>query len=592
MRNAGDRVAGGSSGRRQRPPSPEPPPPAGTGGGASLFTPAYRVSHGPAGARGSGAGQAGLPAQPGLAGQSRPASQDYPWAEHVPGYASDYDAGRDASWLGDDLSAGFGWGDGDPAAGAWPGGIAGGRGQGRRAASNAVRGFPPAPGDSLPVYPPGPFDAWNRGPDRAVAPRTGEPARPADGDATQLTSATITPDEFDTDYSLPAIKDPIPGAAAASAGGATLTGSGQAAGSSVATGRAGQNAMPGEPVRRGSAAGRPGTGPGHRAAGRSRADIGRRVAPAGSGGPVGQDAVASQPAAAEPGTKTGRQAGQPRQAGKRGGAAGRAPRGRAGRGRAGQDRAGQDRAARARTGRKRHSHWPAIGAAGAIIVAVAAVLVYTLPKHTAAGTPAKPRPASTPSPAATGPATPPGPWRFIGARKTDAMPLTMAEVFPATISDGTTSYTRARQVIGQDCHASVIGSALQAAVRKAGCSQALRATYLSKAAKVMATIGVFNLKNAAEAGKAAAKAGHSQFVTQLTAKAGPAKAIGQGTGLEEALVKGHYLVLVWAEPTNVGASPAGKGKGKLDAFMNLLVAHTVNVSLSYRMVNGKPPPAG
>ncbi|MGI9008404.1 MAG: hypothetical protein ACR2FU_19795, partial [Streptosporangiaceae bacterium] len=158
------------------------------------------------------------------------------------------------SWLRDDLSAGFGWGDDDPAAGAWPGGVTGGRGQARQAASNAVRGFPPAPGEPLPVYPPGPFEAWNRGPDRALAPRGAEAVlaevvRADDEDATQLTSATITPDEFDTDYSLPAIKDPIRGSAAASRGGAAMTGSGQA-GSAIA-GPAAPRALPGEPVRRG-----------------------------------------------------------------------------------------------------------------------------------------------------------------------------------------------------------------------------------------------------------------------------------------------------------------------------------------------------
>ena len=127
--------------------------------------------------------------------------------------------------------------------------------------------------------------------------------------------------------------------------------------------------------------------------------------------------------------------------------------------------------------------------------------------------------------------------------------------------------------MGKDCHASLIGTALQAAVRKAQCSQALRATYVSKPGKVMGTIGVFDLEERHAGRQAAANAGHSQFVAQLPAKSGPANSIGQGTGLEEALVKGHYLVLVWAEPTNVSASPSGKkNKAKLNAFMNLLVA--------------------
>jgi hypothetical protein len=108
----------------------------------------------------------------------------------------------------------------------------------------------------------------------------------------------------------------------------------------------------------------------------------------------------------------------------------------------------------------------------------------------------------------------------------------------------------------------------------------------------MGTIGVFNLKTAAAATNAAGKAGHAEFVAQLAAKSGPAKSIGQGTGLEEAIVKGHYLVLVWAETTNLSAPKGKAGRAKLTNFMNLLVDRTVNVSLSNRMVDGKPVPPG
>ena len=220
---------------------------------------------------------------------------------------------------------------------------------------------------------------------------------------------------------------------------------------------------------------------------------------------------------------------------------------------------------------------------------MAIVLVLTSP---GSSPPAKlPKANGTPTPVATSPTPPAGKWKYIGTRKTDATPLTMGELFPATISNAGISYTKAKQAKGKDCHAALIGSALQAAVKRAGCTQALRATYLSKSAKVMATIGVLNLKNFGLANNAAAKAGRSAFVAQLAAKAGPARSIGQGTGIEEALVKGHYLVLVWAEATDLSPPKSKAGRARLEAFMNLLVNHTVNVSLSYRMVDGKPPPA-
>jgi hypothetical protein len=366
-------------------------------------------------------------------------------------------------------------------------------------ASNAIRGFPPAPGDPLPAYPPGPFAAWNRGqPGRSGG---GQSARAGLTDGSALTTATITPDEFDTDYSLPAIKDPVPG---------------------------------------------------HH--GRSAGD--RRSAAAGSGKETAQQVRTDLPVRAPaPASHGGRSAGQASRS------------------------AGRSR-------RKHQPAWLAIGAAGVIIAAVAAILVVTIP-HGSSPAPSS-TPSSTPTPASSSPKPPPGQWGFIGSRKTDPVPLTAAELFPASVTDAGTVYTRGIKARSTNCKAALIGSALQAAVRQAGCKQALRATYLSKGAKVMGTIGVFNLKDFALARKAAGKAGHAEFVAQLAAKAGPAKSIGQGTGLEEAIVKGHYLVLVWAENTNLNAPKTKAGRTRLTTFMNMLVNNTVNVSLSNRMVDGKP----
>src|SRR6266702_4103667 len=90
MRNAGERTPGGSAGRRQRRTPAEQPPPAAGAGGASLFTPAYRVSHAAAGTR---------PVTRDGSGPAAPAGQDagysgtaadlpgsgYPWADSQSG---------------------------------------------------------------------------------------------------------------------------------------------------------------------------------------------------------------------------------------------------------------------------------------------------------------------------------------------------------------------------------------------------------------------------------------------------------------------------------------------------------------------------
>src|ERR1022692_3781456 len=268
MRNGGDRVPSGTSGRRHRATGPEAPARTGGSGGASLFTPAYRASHAASGTYPVSSGLADADqdradqnradqdrADQGWADQDRNGmadrsatgsdraepdrprggsswpAEDQPAADYGasdPGYDPDAGYGPSASyeqsagyspsagygpsaqdrsgagysWAGDDLtSSGHSWSRPD-------------LGQERaaeRPPSNAVRGFPPDPGDPLPVYPPGPFAAWNRGAPVDDVGRAVAIARPADDadSSRQLSVATITPTEFDTDYSIAAIKDPV-----------------------------------------------------------------------------------------------------------------------------------------------------------------------------------------------------------------------------------------------------------------------------------------------------------------------------------------------------------------------------------------------
>ena len=53
-------------------------------------------------------------------------------------------------------------------------------------------------------------------------------------------------------------------------------------------------------------------------------------------------------------------------------------------------------------------------------------------------------------------------------------------------------------------------------------------------------------------------------------------------------MKGHYLVLIWAEKTNLRAPKNAAARARISAVMSLLINRTVNVSLSTRMVNGRP----
>jgi hypothetical protein len=509
MRIAGDGPAGGSSGRRQRPASAEQPG-RDSNGGASLFTPAYRVSHGPANAL----GDIGYPApepggtapyQRGSAEQDHPAWEDSP---AVPGY----------SWSTDDEA--------DP----WSVGGLSGYGLGGPSGRNAVRGFPPGPDDPLPVYS-GPFTAWNRAaggaappvqrPDLNGAARGADPAR-------QVAAATITPDDFDTDFSLPAIKDPARTS----------------------------SSRPKDLARRKE----PGPSAGSRSADRGRTATATRRA--------GSAAASRTAVRAEPDGRDHRH---------------RTP-GHGGR--AGSRQAGGARPRRGRPARRsgRLAVVVAIVVAAVIVGAGAYILLKSSPGHPSAGrAPGATHPPSgnTASPA------PPGRWEYIGQRSTDPVPLTTAELFPKAFTSGVTPFRRSIAGKAHSCRNAVIGATLQSALHKAGCTQAIRASYWSRSAKLMATIGVFNLKTAAGAAVAASSAGRSAFVALLPAKSGPTHMIGQGTGIEEAVVKGHYLVLVYAESVKLTAPKTSAQRHRLKEFMKALVAQAT-IPLSERMVTGKP----
>jgi hypothetical protein len=181
-----------------------------------------------------------------------------------------------------------------------------------------------------------------------------------------------------------------------------------------------------------------------------------------------------------------------------------------------------------------------------------------------------------------------GTWQHIGTRAGDPAALTLGQLFPAQFTAGGASYVRTAQLGSADCSRGVFGGQLQAAVRRHGCTQVMRASYLDSAQKLMGTIGVLDLANAADAGKVGRVTGASQFIAQLTAPTGPTRTLTRGTGLEEAQIKGHYLILTWAEFTTHRAPATAAQRAQLKAFSAYLVSQTANVSLTSRMVTGAP----
>jgi hypothetical protein len=228
-----------------------------------------------------------------------------------------------------------------------------------------------------------------------------------------------------------------------------------------------------------------------------------------------------------------------------------------------------------------------LGAALAVAVVVGGGAVYLeLNGHHSA----PPRAAGVKPTVAPGPPASLGQWGYITARTSDPVPLTLGELFPGKFTSGSLSYTMTVSKGGTNCTPALVGSQLQGAAQKAGCNQAMSASYLSSnpSQQVMATIGVLNLTDAAGSQSTGAAAGPSETIAQLPGPSGPTASLTKGTGIEAAEVKGHYLVLVWAEFANLQAPSTPAQKQELDSFISLLIEKTANVTLAIREVTGKP----
>ena len=180
-------------------------------------------------------------------------------------------------------------------------------------------------------------------------------------------------------------------------------------------------------------------------------------------------------------------------------------------------------------------------------------------------------------------------------RTDDPTPLTLDEVFPPQFLNETdhNSFTRVAAKLDKTCANAVIGQDLASALQSGKCTQVLRASYISGDSKIMGTIGVVNLGTTNEAHHAGKVVGANDFVAPLSTAKGIASKLGKGTGVVEAEFKGHYLILTWAEFTSTNAPTTKAQNQQLETFENDLVAGTANISLSQRMVNGKPAtPAG
>ncbi len=180
-----------------------------------------------------------------------------------------------------------------------------------------------------------------------------------------------------------------------------------------------------------------------------------------------------------------------------------------------------------------------------------------------------------------------GKWQHIGTRTTDPDPLTIEGLYPPQFVLNGSSYVRTAASITKNCSQAVFGTQLQAALQSGHCSQVLRASYISGNGQTMGTVGVVNLITSSAAQKAGQVTGPQEIIVPLSSKKGATSKLGRGTGVVQAEIKGHYLILIWAEFTNLKSPSSPAQRQGLEQFATNLVTGSANINLSTRMLSGK-----
>jgi len=137
-----------------------------------------------------------------------------------------------------------------------------------------------------------------------------------------------------------------------------------------------------------------------------------------------------------------------------------------------------------------------------------------------------------------------GKWQHIGTRGEDPMPLTITELYPARFVLNGRSYVRTAASVTKTCSVAVYGADLQAALQSGHCTQVVRASYISGDGTMMGTVGVVNLNTSSAAQKAGQVTGPQEIIAPLSGKKGATSKLGNGTGVVQAVIKGHYLILM------------------------------------------------
>jgi hypothetical protein len=211
--------------------------------------------------------------------------------------------------------------------------------------------------------------------------------------------------------------------------------------------------------------------------------------------------------------------------------------------------------------------------ASAVVIAVCGLGSYLVVKDDS-----KVVGAPTPSPTAL--------RRDISNRATDAVPLTINDVFPsaemAAAEAGVPPYKRVGAVqLTKDCRLAATGE-VGKLLKSLGCNQVIRATFLSPDGAYVVTAGVFNLRDNAAALKA-----HSDIPELVAAGKGrlagyisgvDARALGRAPAQVNGDPQGHFLIYT------VIARKDGKAFADADPNVRVIVYDVAEKYLRDRVI--------
>jgi len=238
--------------------------------------------------------------------------------------------------------------------------------------------------------------------------------------------------------------------------------------------------------------------------------------------------------------------------------------------------------------RRRFRSWLA---AAVVVVAAAGFVSYKFLYEPTVNAPVPPTlrlPTTAPGSGSPGFDKTLGQWQHIGTRAEDPEPLTITGLYPPQFALRGSSYVRTAASVTKTCSLAVYGADLQAALQAGHCTQVLRASYISGDGTMMGTVGVVNLISSSAAQKAGKVTGPQEIIAPLSGKKGATSKLGNGTGVVQAEIKGHYLILMWAEFTNLKSPSGAAQRQALEQFATNLVVGSANINLSTRMLTGKP----